>query len=192
MVNVRGKRCSDTTCSRTPSFNVESCKTRAYCKQHATNDMINVRDKRWSHDTCSKLPCFNIAGSKERIYCMQHAEAGMVNVNQRKRCSEDACKKRPSWGLLAGGAATACAGHEEKIVDGPAVNFKAECAEAGCRAYSTWGYGGQQPSHCREHGPMKDGLVYSVRIDSSKCIPRVASYAALQVASFQVKAECQF
>lgn len=62
----------------------------------------------------------------------------MVNVNKRKRCLKDTCMKRPSWGLLAGGAATSCAEHKSNIVDGQVGNFNALRKVAGCGTISTW------------------------------------------------------
>ncbi|CAN0482412.1 unnamed protein product, partial [Scytosiphon promiscuus] len=72
----------------------------------------------------------------------------------RRLCADDSCTRQASWGSLAVGAGTACADHKDDIVDGPVVNFKARCKVGGCSKISAWGVSGQQPSHCRYHGPL--------------------------------------
>ena len=93
---------------------------------------------------------------------------------------------------MAGGAETACADHKSNNLDGPVINFRAPCEAAGCERFSTWGLSGKQPSHCRDHGPFKDGLVLTVRTNHSNSVPRNSSYHAVEDPPSQVKAECYF
>ena len=191
MVNVQEKRCSHGTCARRAYFNVEGNKTRAYCQEHAKDGMVNVRRKTCANATCSVQPTFNVEGNKSAVYCRKHAEDGMVNVCTR-RCSHDSCNKKPSWGVLADGVGTACAEHKGNVVDSPMINMRAPCKVVGCRKRSTWGMSEKQPSHCRDHGPLEDGLVPTLTTNRANgALPRSISRDQTRLPS-HVKAECYF
>ena len=134
----------------------------AYCKQHAEDGMVDIRSKHCSHPTCMAAPSFNVAACPTPFYCRQHAEDGMVIV-RGMCCVHDSCTKHASWGVLDVGMATACSDHKGDIVDGPVINFKAPCKVTACKEVSTWGLSERQPSHCRYHGPLKDGLSQTIR-----------------------------
>ena len=63
------RRCLYEQCLMWASYNIESSKRPAYCKQHAEDGMVNVCKTLCSHDFCTKIPSFNVKGSKTAIYC---------------------------------------------------------------------------------------------------------------------------
>lgn len=88
---------------------------------------------------------------------------------------------------MAGGAGTACDGRKVRIVDGSFANFRALCRVPRCGNYST--LDGKQPSHCRDHSSLKEGLVLTV-VD--KRIARSSSYLHSEVPLFRAKTEGSF
>ena len=166
-------------------------KTAAYCRLHAKDGMVDVRSRHCLHDSCKTFPSFNVEGSKTAIYCKRHAEVGMVNIHT-KRCSHDGCTRQALWGLLSGGAGTACTEHKSDILDAPVINFRAPCQVPGCRISSTWGPSGQQPSHCHDHGPLDGSFVLSVRSHRHQNVRHSPPSRAVGGPPFQVKAECYF
>ncbi|CAN0366942.1 unnamed protein product [Laminaria digitata] len=153
--------------------------------------MVDVRAKGCLHGACKKRPYFNIERNKTAAYCKQHALDGMVDAHH-KCCSHNSCTKRSRWGLLADGAATVCVHHRTDFLDGLVINFEALCKVAGCREASRWGLDGKQPTHCRDHGPLKEGLVRTVGTAcGSGGVPALSS-RAVQGPFNRVKAECSF
>ena len=163
----------------------------AYCKEHAEDGMVDVRSKRCVHGSCNTRPNFGTEGSKRGMYCKLHADEGMVNIRS-KRCSHVSCSKQPAWGTVTDGTATVCASHKNDLLDGLVINFKAICKVARCGKISRWGLYGKQPTHCRNHGPLQEGLVDTVGTDSSKACFRSSSSRALNGPSRDVKTECLF
>ncbi|CAM9997998.1 unnamed protein product [Laminaria digitata] len=98
----------------------------------------------------------------------------------------------PRWGLISGGSASACASHKSNLPAGPVIDFKAPCKGAGCRKVSKWGLEGKQPTHCPDHGQLKDGLVRTVGADSRGIPSCSRSYHAVRGPSFRVKTEFAF
>ena len=190
MVNVRRKLCSNDSCTTIPSFNVEGSKTAAYCKRHALDGMANVRNKSCSHDSCTKMPTHHLEG-KVTAYCKKHADNGMLSV-RAKRCIHISCLKRPRWGVLTDNKATACLHHKGDLLGGPVIDFTAKCRVAGCNCVSRWGVEGKQPTHCHRHGPLTDGLAYTVGRARSKTSSRSPSAGAVRGPSFHVKTELSF
>ncbi|CAN0386473.1 unnamed protein product, partial [Scytosiphon promiscuus] len=72
-------RCSHASCTRRPTYNVNSSKA-AYCRQHAADGMVNVENKTCLYPSCAKQPSFNVEGRHTAAYCTQHASTGLVNV----------------------------------------------------------------------------------------------------------------
>ena len=190
-MNVRSKRCSHVACAKVPHFNIEGSKTAAYCKQHAEDGMVNVLSKRCSHVSCTKIPNFSVKSSRTAAYCKQHAEDGMVNIRKR-HCSHHDCFKKPAWGLLTDGTATTCTYHKGDILGGPVINFWTLCEVEGCSKVSRWGPNGKQPTHCRNHGALKDGFVCTVRTTQTTNSTRSPSNGVVGTTSFHVKTECLF
>lgn len=124
-------------------------------------------------------------------FCKQHALHGMVNVVS-KRCVHKSCLRRPSWGTLADVAATVCTPHKGDILGGLLINFRATCNVQSCRRESRWGLEGRQPTHCSRHGPLVDGLVYSVGKARRNKRSRDPSYVAVRSPSIQVKTELSY
>lgn len=145
-----------------PSFDVEGSKTPTYRKRHAVDGMTFVRRKR-------------------------HVKKSIVHVC--RPCSYYSCTNPAWWGVLAGGAGTTCDGRKDSIVEGSLANFRALCRVPRCGNYSNWGLDGKQPSHCRDHGPLKDGLVLTA-VDKS--IPRSSSYLHSEAPLFHAKTEGSF
>ena len=195
MVDVVNKRCTHESCRKVPMFNVEGRKGGVYCKQHAEDGMVNVRGRRCSYESCNKTPSFNIDGNNTPVYCKQHAADGMVDV-VTLRCSHDSCIRRPSWGVLSKGGPTVCGHHRGDIFGQPLINFRAICKVAGCARVSKWGLGGKQPSHCRDHGPLENGLVCTLDVGAAGCkIPPSVhshSYRVTTPPALNVKTECSF
>lgn len=153
--------------------------------------MVNIRNRRCLDESCARVSSFNAEGCKTPLYCRKHAKEGMVGVKS-KRCSHTSCLGTPAWGVLTDGEATVCRRHKGGILGGPVINFKARCRVSTCRKVSGWGLGGKQPTHCRDHGPLEDGLVCSVRWGRSKKSCPSPSYGAAGAPSFHVKPECFF
>ena len=154
--------------------------------------MVDVRSKRCSYGFCNKGPNFNCEGKKESVYCKQHAVDRMLNVRHSERCAHNSCTKRPVWGLATDCTATVCSHHKRDILGGPIIHFRAVCKIAGCRKQSRWGPLGQQPTHCHDHGPFRDGLVCISAILSTKSSCASPPNQAVPGSSFQVKPECSF
>ncbi|CAN0303730.1 unnamed protein product [Laminaria digitata] len=153
--------------------------------------MVNVHNRRCSRGSCTRQPSFNVEGMKTAAYCKQHAGAGMGNVHGR-RCVHVSCTKWPAWGVLTDGAATACPGHKSNLFGGPVINFKAMCKVVGCRNVSRWGLDGKQPTHCRDHGPLMDGLMCTIGTAGNKGTCPSPSYGAVRGPSVHFKTECLF
>ena len=191
MVDVVSKRCSYGSCTKRSSFNFAGSKKPAYCEQHATDGMVNVRRSRFPYDSCKRKPSLDAEGSEAAAYGQNHTDDAMVNANVR-RCTHDSYRKRSGWGVLADGEATACVRHKGEIVGSPMINFGVECNLADYQNVSRWGFDGVQPSHCRDHGPLKGGLVCTVGRARSKNGDRDPSYCEKRGPSFHVKCECLF
>ena len=152
--------------------------------------MIYVNGRRCLDASCTSISSFNFEGIKTAAYCKKHAVDGMVNVNPNSRCSHLSCTNRPMWGLLTAAAATACSRHKNEVLGIPVINFKAMCKEPGCGKVSRWGLNGQQPTHCRDHGPLQDELVCTIGMACSKGRRHSKSDRAVWGSSTQVKTGC--
>ncbi|CAM9456438.1 unnamed protein product [Laminaria digitata] len=95
-------------------------------------------------------------------------------------------------GLSADGLVTACSGHKGNILSGSAINFKALCKVVGCKKVCRWGLNGTQPTHCRDHGSLEDGLVCTVGNHRSKRRCSRPPHGAVRGPSIDVKSECLF
>ncbi|CAM9537695.1 unnamed protein product [Laminaria digitata] len=153
--------------------------------------MVNVIGKRCSHDSCNRPPYFTVEGSKTAAYCKQHAQGGMVDV-VNKHCSHASCYMAPRWGGLADRAAIKCSRHKGDILGGPVINFRALCKVAGCGIVSRWGLDGKQPTHCRDHGPLEDGLVCIFGTTVGRRGSRIPSYGPVKGQYSHAKPECTF
>lgn len=94
--------------------------------------------------------------------------------------------------MLTASVATACPRHKGEILGRPAINFSATCEDDGCRRVTRWGLEGKQPTHCRDYGPLKSGLVCTVGQTRSNKHDSTAPYSAATGASSRVKTECVF
>ena len=190
--SVCSRRCTNGSCTRRPSFNVEGRKTAAYCSQHALDSLVDIIHTRCSYDSCTRKPCFNVEGSKKGAYCSQHAQTGMVDV-LHKRCSHSSCLQRQASGLVTDGTTTACSRHTSHFLGSPVVNFAATCKVECCKKHLCWGLDRRQAIHCLGHGPLEEGLVRTAGTDSTQgANTRSPSYRPVKAPSFRVKAECLF
>ena len=191
MVDVRSRRCAHDSCFKRPRFNIKGIKKPAYCKNHAEDSMVNVYGRRCSYFSCTKPPRYNVKGSMMATHCKQHAANNMVSVSA-KCCSHTSCLKRPAWGVLTDSEATTCLRHTGDILGGPVINFKPKCTVTGCRSISCWGFHGEQPTHCHDHGPLEGGLVCTLRTAGSKRRCRMPPSSAVRGPTVRVKTECFF
>ena len=154
--------------------------------------MVDRCHRRFSHDSCAKPTTFIVQGIKPTVYCKTHAADGLVGVKRPRRCSNISCARQPAWCLLTDDTASVYPSDMSYILGGPAVNLRAKFNAAGCWKLSIAGLRGEQPTHCRDHGPVEDGLVCtdgSARRKISS--PRPSSHSAMG-SSFHVRAECSF
>lgn len=110
MVNVHSKSCSNESCTRRATYNVDGIKTPAYCKQHANDSMVNVRNKRCLHESCIKQSYYN--ASTTTAYCKLHMDTGMVDVRNR-HCLRDPCRTQRSLGAEGSNKPEFCKIHAE-------------------------------------------------------------------------------
>ncbi|CAM9772964.1 unnamed protein product [Laminaria digitata] len=96
------------------------------------------------------------------------------------------------WGAMSGGVATACSDHKSNVLGSPVIHFRALCTVAGCTTFCKWGLSGEQPSHCRSHGPLVDGLTLTVPTIRNKSVCRNSPESTQGDRSLGVKAECYF
>ena len=186
--------------------------TRAAHTTPAREDLALVSRGARQLRTAGSMPWTAWSTSATRVACMAQARKCFASMSRAEKtaahyephaedstadspsrcCSDDSCTKQPSWGLMAGGAETACADHKSNNVDGPVINLRALCKVASCERFSTWRLSRKQPSHYHHHGPFKDGLALTVRTNHSNGVHRNQSYRALENPSFQVKAGSHF
>ena len=190
MGNVLSRSCFHASCTRRASFNFEDNKTAAYCKQHAKEGMVNALTKRCSQAFCLTPATCNVEGSKVVANCKHHAPEEMVCVHGR-RCSHDACTRHRVQSIVADGTATVCARHGNDLLRSPVINFKVDCKVPGCRKGSSWGIHGQQPTHCRDHGPLTEGLAQILGMQDSKC-SLASSLPSLESPPHHIETECFF
>ena len=164
----------------------------AECGSRAADGIANVRNKPGPEKARSnEKPVLYLVDVKPTMSLEHNAEESTTGI-YNKRCSHEFCTREASWGTLADGAGTACADHNMRISEGAMVNFLAPCNVLGCEEVSTWGPRGEQPSHCHDHGPLKNGLVLTVRPNRVRNNSSKSSYRALGTPSFHVKTECKF
>ena len=181
MVDVVSRRCLRDGCTRVPSFNVKGRKPALYCMQHASGGMVNTVRKRRSNEPGKKRQKIN-------------SEGGCKGDSLATRCSHTSCVGQSSWGTLTDGAATVCGRHKGDILGTPVVNFRARCKVARCGKLSSWGLGGEQPTHCPDHGPLVDGFLCTVAVGKthSTGAPSDLFDGAVTRPSSSVKTECLF
>lgn len=153
--------------------------------------MVDIHYRRCSHASCKKRSTSKAGGSKTIGYCKQHAKEDIIKP-RGKHCSNRSCIEKPVWGVLADGAAAACLRHKRHLVGGSVVNFTARCKEARCSKLSKWGLDGKQPTHCRDHGPLTDGLVCTVKATRNKGHSRSPLHRSVRGTCDSVKSECSF
>ncbi|CAM9626785.1 unnamed protein product, partial [Laminaria digitata] len=95
-----------------------------------------------SYASCTKITSFNVDGSAMHACCKKHDEDGMVDV-LTKHCSHESCIQPPCRGLSTNGVVTACSRHKSYILNGPVINFKAQCKSITCRKVSRLGINGK-------------------------------------------------
>ena len=104
MVNVRRQRCSHKPCTKHPSFNVESSKTRAYCRKHAEDGMVNVRLWRLSNVSRRAVPGRGVPSNFETTARTRLntdlLDGSRINFRKRSRCTHDG--KQPPHSLTHG------------------------------------------------------------------------------------------
>lgn len=163
-VDIFSKRCSHDSCTKYPSFNIESSRTAVYCKQHAKDGMVDVHSKRCLHDSCTKQPTSNVDGGKRSAYCEEHSKDGMVHVRD-KRCSHYSCLRRPCYNTEGSKTAMYCKEHaEDSMVD---VNSE-QCSHDPCTKRSTFNVPGSKTAvYCKRHA--EDGMV---DVHSKRCTKR--------------------
>ena len=190
MAVVYCSRCSHDSCTKQPSFNVPGRKTPVYCKKHARDNMVNVRSSRCSQESCTTQPSFNV-GSNKPLYCKKHAMNGMVDVKSR-RCAHDPCSYSPRWGILGDVSASVCSRHKKNLAAGLVVDFKRLCDVSGCPLVSRWGLAATQPTHCPDHGRLRDGLSRTLGDDRGKYSSPISWHRAGRRPTIHVKAECSY
>ena len=160
MVDVYNKRCLSDGCAKRPSFGVGGSKASVYCKQHAKEGMVNLYQKRGI--SCAMQSSFTVEGSKTAAYCKQHAEDGMADVSN-KRCSYEACEKRPNSHFADRGTAAyrkqnAEDGKNKGMVD---VHYR-RCARDTCTGKPTFSVEASETGgYCNHHA--EDGEVNSLQ-----------------------------
>ena len=183
VVDVNSKRCSNASCTKQQSFNFKGNNTAAYCKKPAVDGMVNVRRRRFTYFSRRREPCHDVEGSKAAAYGKQHTDDGMVNANVM-RCIRDSCLKRSEGRVLTDGESTACLRHKGDMLGSPVINFSVKCKVVGCKSMSGSGLDGKQPTHCRDHGPLKHRLICTVRRARSKKRGRSPAYGAIRARHF--------
>ncbi|CAM9291474.1 unnamed protein product, partial [Laminaria digitata] len=144
----RMKFCSQTCCTRQPSFNHVSIKAPAYCKKQAGDGMVNVRNRRCLHNACTTRPTFNLVGSKTPRYCKKHAQNSMVDV-VNKRCLHDSCTRRPSFNLVGIKTPAYCKQHAQ---DGMVDVLSKRCLHDSCTRRPSFNtVGSITPIYCKQH-----------------------------------------
>lgn len=164
-VDISSKPCSHDSCTKYPSFNIESSRTAMYCKQHAKDGMVDVHSKRCLHDSCTKQPTCNVDGSKRSVYCKEHSK-DVVNVRD-KRCSHYSCLKRPCFNTEGSKTAMYCKEHAE---DGMLEVNSKQCSHDPCTKRATLNVAGSKTAvYCKRHA--EDGMV---DVRSKRCTKRPA------------------
>ena len=80
MICVRCKRCAETGCQVTATFNNRGQKMALYCSIHKHDGMVNVINRKCKYEGCDTIPTFNVNGQKGGLYCSIHKHDGMINI----------------------------------------------------------------------------------------------------------------
>ncbi len=102
-------------CTHQPSFNFKGQVARL-CKKHKIEGMLDVRNaaKLCTSEGCMTRASYNYNGKKPAVKCSQHKLDNMINVNETRRCAQDGCSSRPSFGKE--GVATHCYKHKTGVM----------------------------------------------------------------------------
>lgn len=96
MINVRGKKCSNSGCKKQPSFNYPDKKGGDKCSEHALSGMMDV-----VHSKCLKCgldASFNYKGESKRLYCEKDSLPNMINLAYTYCAFADCVVKNPTFG----------------------------------------------------------------------------------------------
>lgn len=148
-------------------------------------------NNRCSHEVCAKRPLVDVDGIHRPLRCKQHPEDGIVNVDSN-RCSHKSCTGLPRWGYTTDVSASVCSRHKNNLTAGLVIDFNRKCDGTGCRLMATWGLDEALPTHCHDHGRLRDELSHIVEADHGESALSSSSFGPDKAPSFRVKAECLY
>ena len=153
--------------------------------------MVDIQRTRWLHKSCGRRMPVNAGGKITKLCCKRHAENGTAGVRSN-RCSHDSCTAWPRWGHICDSLASVCSRHKSNLTAGSVVDFNRKCGATKCRLVATWGLADSQPTHCPDHGRLRDGLSPTLGFNRRGNNSSSSSYRAKHRPSVVVKAECLF
>jgi hypothetical protein len=112
MVDIKHKKCIESTCNKRPTFNFEGQLQAIYCSTHKLENMVDVANKKCIK--CNKIPRYNIEG-QQPLYCFEHKLNDMINVVS-SICIELNCKTRPSFNFDGEKLALYCTSHKKDFM----------------------------------------------------------------------------
>jgi hypothetical protein len=141
------KKCEQSNCDITPSFNFKGEKVAKFCSKHKLDNMVDVKYKKCEFENCTKTPNFNMKGLSA-IFCKTHKQEGMVNVKNRT-CEHDDCDKRPSYNLKGEKVGRFCKEHRLQDMIDVANQI---CEYENCTIRPQYTYEGETKARfCTEH-----------------------------------------
>jgi hypothetical protein len=109
MINVI-KRCIETGCNISASFNKEGSKA-IYCLKHKKIGMINVNQTLCLIQECKLRATYNTKGERPQ-YCSEHKKPEMIDV-RHKPCFAPECTKEPSYNFEGKKTRLYCSDHKK-------------------------------------------------------------------------------
>ncbi|CAM9953262.1 unnamed protein product [Ascophyllum nodosum] len=82
MFNVKGRRCIDPECTRTPVYGKNGDPHPTYCAAHKLHNMIDIKNPTCREQSCNRQPSFGSPQDRRATYCASHMLEGMVNVRR--------------------------------------------------------------------------------------------------------------
>jgi hypothetical protein len=80
MVDGKHKKCQETGCYKSPSYNYDGEDKPVYCVEHKMDEMIDVKHYRCEYGNCNLRPLYNFHKEKKGRFCMSHRYNEMVDV----------------------------------------------------------------------------------------------------------------
>ena len=148
-IKTKQKQCAELNCTKQPSYNYDTSRTRLYCGEHKKDGMINVASKRCLH--CTKIPGYNYKGCPS-LYCKDHKRDGMIIV-RCKLCQSKDCKKQCTFNHKDEKIPIYCGDHK---LEGMVNIVTRRCLD--CDKISVFNYIGEVFGlYCGQH--KKDGMI---------------------------------